>query len=709
MWFLCVLLIEAIKPRSGRSKMKHVKFTFNRSAIAIGVASAMGIGLISNASAFSFDWDEIEGSFDSTWTAGASWRVEDRDWDNIGKVNHPRFQWRNATNPALNYSAFSNTLYSSAEIWAQPGSYSSNGDLSNLLYAKGDTTSEIVKGLHELSLKYENYGLFIRGMYFYDNKKVDGDFGFSDPLTGYEFDPCRDSDASKMICKDVRLLDAFVYADFDFNDGANPLSVRVGNQVISWGESTLIAHGIGVINPVDLNILNAPGAELKEAVRPQGMIWASLGITDNLSMEAFYLYEWEPIWVPPAGSFFSTNDFAGYGGYYQNAQLGFNANPDINLDFLTQQYQSLSALLGTGTVTPEDAAALALAYSTKVTLVEDPAEASDSGQYGIKLGYYAPELMETEFGLYFINYHSRRPLISGTTSNFTSQAIQQDLATITSTGSSINRETLLGLKTFSKAQVVYPEDIQLYGFSFNTLIGDTSVAGEIAHRQDEPLQIDDVELLFAAMPQQLANAGISPELDGISQYTSFVNDVGPGDAAQGYILRDTTQAQMTFTHLFGPTFGTDNLTILAEVGGVWIHDMPTFEELRLNGPGTVRSGGKPGNAGIIEAIHNGPETNPFPTNFAWGYRLIAKADYYDIYGGVNLSPRIIFSHDVDGITPDPMFLFTEDKKSVAVGMNFEYQNQWGVDLSYNAFFDGVGTTNSMSDRDYISFNVKYSI
>ena len=68
-----------------------------------------------------------------------------------------------------------------------------------------------------------------------------------------------------------------------------------------------------------------------------------------------------------------------------------------------------------------------------------------------------------------------------------------------------------------------------------------------------------------------------------------------------------------------------------------------------------------------------------------------------------------FSHDVDGITPDPMFLFTEGRKSVALGVNFDYQNRWGADISYNNFFGGVGTTNAMADRDYVSFNIKYSI
>lgn len=679
--------------------MKIVKNSFNKSALALGVASALSLLMIPSVNAVSFNWGEVEGTFDSTWTAGASWRVGERDWEGqIGKVNQPQFDWSN-------YSAFGNTKYTSAEIWAQPGSYSSNNDLSNLLYSQGDTTSEIVKGLHELSLKYKNYGLFARGMYFYDRKLNDGNYDFNDPITGKEFDPCEDNRASEVQCKDIRLLDAFVYGNFDLNDGANPLSIRVGNQVVSWGESTLIAHGISEINAVDLNILNAPGAELKEAFRPQGMVWASLGLTDSLTVEAFYQYDWQPIWVPTPGSIFATNDFAGFGGYAQNAQLGFNSNPDINLDFVMQEYARLAGMIASGQLTGDLLGAMALAYPTKVTLVQDEAEPSNDGQYGIKLGYYAPSLGETEFGFYFMNYHSRRPLISGTAADFSNTAIISDLATIGLNAGDINRELLLSLKSFSKAQIVYPEDIKLYGFSFNTLVGDTSVAAEIAHRQDEPLQIDDVELLFAGMPQQLANAGRVPQFDGISQ----IKDVQPGETVDGFILRDTTQAQMTFTHLFGPTLGLDNLTMLAEVGGVWIHDMPGFDELRLNGPGTSRSGGNPDMPGIIQVLHNGPETNPFPTDFAWGYRLVAKADFNNVFAGVNMSPRVIFSHDVDGITPDPMFLFTEGRKSVALGVNFDYQNRWGADISYNNFFGGVGTTNAMADRDYVSFNIKYSI
>ena len=75
----------------------------------------------------------------------------------------------------------------------------------------------------------------------------------------------------------------------------------------------------------------------------------------------------------------------------------------------------------------------------------------------------------------------------------------------------------------------------MYAVSFNTTVGTTAVAGEISYRQDEPLQIDDVELLFAAMPQQLANAGLAPPFDGISQLNdSNGNPYGSGVIANGF-------------------------------------------------------------------------------------------------------------------------------------------------------------------------------
>ncbi|PHI37640.1 hypothetical protein CBQ28_07635 [Pseudoalteromonas sp. GCY] len=693
---------------------------FVKNKIMLGLSAAvMGVAATS-VHAASFEVGDFEITFDSTFSYGQSIRVEDRNFDFIGKSNHPQFDW-------TGYKATTgNTIYSSSQIWSQQGVYSNNGDAGNLNFDSGDTFSQLLKGTHDLAITKDNYGLFTRFMYFYDFAMEDGDFAYSNPVSGKKVDPCEDDDTRKQVCSDLRLLDAFVWADFDLNDGKNPLSVRLGQQVVNWGESTLISHGINV-NPVDIDRLKAPGSEVKEAFIPVGMLWASVVLSENVNLEGFYQYQWHETRLPATGSYFSTNDFASENGYMQNVQLGFTSNPDIDLYHLTDALNSLyadatAALVAQGVVPTAEAvgsaaASMYMAYPTKVALKgkgdNGKSEPDDGGQYGLRLGIFSPELNDTEFGLYYINYHSRRPLISGKASNFTGQAIMADLAYIAQ--NQITADNVTNLNAFTQAQITYPEDIKLYGLSFNTAIGETAFAGEVAYRQDEPLQIDDVELLYAGMVEQLAAAGLRDDLAGLSQLSQGddIAYVGPGEVAQGYILRDTIQAQFTATHLFGPSLGADSWAVVGEVGAVTIKDMPEYDELRLNVSGTGRSGTIEGLSGrdynlIHQAVSNGPETNPFPSASAWGYRLIAKGEYNNLFSGVNFSPRVVFSHDVNGITPDPMFLFIEDRKSLGINLNFNYLNSWSFDFGYNTFWGG-GKTNTFADRDFISFNIKYSI
>ena len=80
----------------------------------------------------------------------------------------------------------------------------------------------------------------------------------------------------------IRLLDLYVVGDYEvFN---RPVSIRVGNQVLSWGESTFIQSGINSINPVDVTALRVAGSQLKEALLPIPMISVNAGITDNFSI-----------------------------------------------------------------------------------------------------------------------------------------------------------------------------------------------------------------------------------------------------------------------------------------------------------------------------------------------------------------------------------------------------------------------------------------
>ncbi len=697
--------------------MKLRPTSFVKTPIALGIAALLST---TGASAAEFDVGNFTVNIDSTVTVGTSIRVEDRDTNLIGHPNLPVFDW-------TGYTALGNVIYPSADVWAlADAAYSTNGDLGNLMNDPGDAFSTQFSGSHEIDIKYNHsdmdLGFFSRVFYFKEFVADDNDT-WTRPIGGDKIDLCATDKSKEELCQDFRLLDAFFYADFYM--GNTPVSFRVGDQVISWGESTFIQHGINTTNPVDVTRARSPGAELKEVFIPVGMVYLDLGLTDTVSLSMYYQYEWERSRLPVAGSYFATNDFAGEGGQNSTIQLGFSGNPDIHLDFLLSELNALGTMAAGALVqsggNPAGLAPLAqamLAYPTKVAVRDlgDKAhlDASDSGQYGIKLGWFAEDFNETEFGFYHINYHSTRPLVSGVTSDFRTNAILSDLAYMSQ--NTITADNVTNLQTFTKAQFIYPEDIKLWGVSFNTNIGETAVAGEISYRQDEPLQIDDVELLYMAMPEQLANAGLRPDLEGISQLNNIGLTTGPGEYASGFVLSDTFQAQVTVSHIFGPSLGTDNLVLLGEVAYVDVKDMPDADVVRLNAPGTGRSGPvfnylestpRP-LPGLHTGLSDGPETNPFATQTSWGYRLLAVADFNDVFDGVNLRTRATFAHDVDGTTPDPLFLFLEDRKSASVAFTFDYLSKLSATASYNAFWGGVGTTNALADRDFVSFNVKYS-
>jgi hypothetical protein len=97
----------------------------------------------------------------------------------------------------------------------------------------------------------------------------------------------------------------------------------------------------------------------------------------------------------------------------------------------------------------------------------------------------------------------------------------------------------------------------------------------------------------------------------------------------------------------------------------------------------------------------------FADPFSWGYQLVGRLDYNNVYRGVNVSPLVVFSHDVGGNTPLPLGNFLHGRKTITVGAEFTFQNAWAFDLRYVNFF-GAGRYNLLGDRDYVSCNLKYS-
>lgn len=594
------------------------------------LASVLGLAIFAPGShAIEFSKGELTGSWDTTISYGAGWRVEERDDNNVGKSN---------LNPLVGSLPL-------AEQIAAPGRFSINGDDGNLNYDDGDLISHALKITTELGFSYRNFGGFFRASAFNDFENDDADFlrpiandGFLEPRNSGDFGDPRD-----FVGSDIRLLDAYLY--YDYSLGENSGTVRLGRQVVSWGESTFIQGGINVINPIDVSKLRVAGAELREAFLPIDMVWTSLDLTENLSFEALYMFEFEQINPDPRGSFFSSNDFGVVGG--TAAMLGFGLFPE-------------------------------LAPPLTVGRTNDRSP-SDSGQYGVALRYYSPELGDTEFGFYYMNYHSRLPLVSG--------------ITVTD-----------GSPSSGQYFIEYPEDIELYGFSFNTEIASIAFQGEISYRDNQPLQIDDVEVLFAALTP--LNGGI-PE--PANRFVSQLGNFGFGQEIQGFERHEVTQAQFTLTKIIGPNnpFKANQWVLLGEVGATKIWDLPDQSVLRYEGPGTNTGGG-------ASALTGGNFRNPvtqeegFANEFSWGYRLVTRLDYNSAWGtGFNLFPRLAFNHDVNGTSPGPGGNFIEDRKSATLGLGGSYLEKWGFDVAYTAFF-GAGEFNPLIDRDFVTFSVRYA-
>ncbi len=669
--------------------------SYGRLGILVPVLLAMLWG--TPATAFQFSLGEVQGSLDSTISYGLSWRVADRDKNIIGLREGGK-------------------------------AYSANGDDGNLNYDDGELFSNIAKITSDLDLRYNNFGLFVRGSAFYDFENEDGDRERTD----------LSNDALDLVGKDAQLLDAYIWGSFTIAD--MPAQVRLGDQVLSWGESTFIQNGINVINPFDVSKLRVPGAELKEALVPVGMVSASISPTEDLTFEGFYQYDWEKVEIDPTGYYWSTTDLPGKGG--DRVLLGFGDWSDLGT--------SWQGLLLPDRVVDDRFMMVPRASDN------DP---SDSGQYGLAMRVYAPGLNDTEFGFYFINYNSRLPVLSGITgtangfagaagSATTLQALQQgvDVATSISLGTTaaLNTSAALGgtlqpaeaagittgaanaataatyvdapanlpsayvVNEYSKTakyKVEYPEDIKVFGVSFNTALDSlgASLQGEYSYHKDAPLQIDDVELLVAALSPL---GGINPAF--------LDNQITNGGAESlatyipGYIEKDVSQVQMTMTKLFGPTFGADQFMMIGEVGFTHVHGMPSKSKMRLEMPGTYTTGNdaqaQPG------GVHAGKKAEPssaFADADSWGYRAVAKLDFNNAIGAITLSPRIAWAHDVDGNTPGPGGSFIEDRKAITFGLGADYQSTWSADLSYTDFF-GAGRYNLINDRDFVAFNIKYS-
>lgn len=593
------------------------------------------------AQAINFNLGGLDASFTSDISVGASWRMEEAD---------PSLYW--GGNKAGGLASGGNT------------------DDGNLNFEDGDMYSLILKGVHDLEVSGENIGFVFRFKYWYDFELEDGDRLHGTTNNGYvPNEPLEDRTYNEFAKnKGARVLDAFVYGDF--NLGSMPLNLRLGRQVVSWGESTFIQGSLNQVNPVDVSAFRRPGVEIKEGLLPVGMVYGSLGVTDALSVEAFYQYEWEKFIIDPCGGYYSDADFAADG-----------------CNILTVQNAATPTLSDAG----------ALANGVYITRQAD-VEADDGGQYGVAFRYFAEGLGGTEFGVFYMNLHSRLPLFTGTTSR--NEALSGVDAPF------IPGDPYGGNPTFFAE---FPEDLKTYGISVATNLGGWAVSGELSFHPDTPLQVNSTELLQAA----LAEVPWSP-------ITPVVLALPQGGSFPGYDPYDYTQAQLTVIKTFYRVLGTSQIALVGEIGGAWVDGLPpttggvanrrygrspiygmgSFPTINLGALGSLTCEGRPDLGVVPNGIAANCTDEGYVTDSSWGYRARLVFQYDDVFKGINLVPSLSWSHDVDGW--HPIGVFNEGSKSLGLSLKANYLQRYTAEIFYTSF--SGGDYNTRVDRDFAGFS-----
>jgi len=534
--------------------------------------------------------------------------------------------------------------------------FSSTSDDGNQNFSKGDAFSQIFKGSHDIQITRGNIGGFTRFKYWTDAELENGNRAHGNSGSSYEQgQPLSDSgfsDNAKFT--GVTLLDAYVYGSFDVAD--MPLDIRLGRQVLSWGESTFIQGGMNSSNPFDVSALRRPGATLKEGILPVGMAMINMGISEDLSVEAFYQYEWAKTEVDGCGTLFGVDIVASGCDFLT---IGSSAPAELGGPFNDAQAQDAGF------------------YASRKSDVD----AKDSGQYGLAVRYYAQALNDTEFGVYFMNIHSRLPLLSALRTTFPGTTIGATSTPFIPSGHPDPATAAASIYN-GAYQVEFPEDLKFYGLSFATNISGLALSGEISYKPDTPIQINGSHLLAAVLREDIT----------ITPVAQRIINTEAGGVAKGYDEFDVTQVQVTAIKFMERVLGASRLTLVGEVGGTYIDGIEnsTF----VYGRDPVFGIGQASDGGHV-------------TKNAWGYRGKASLNYSDVYAGIALTPTVSWSHDVEGYSPAPAQQFLEGRQSLGLSIDASYQQTYSAALAYQQFRGGDYNTNTDKDFASISFSVLY--
>jgi len=752
---------------------------------SILVVAGMALAPAAHALTFQLDYgDGITGTLNTVFTGGTAIRMENRSNQLLGKAN---------INPNVCggveqgcQGVFKDEIHPAQALARSPGQAYLNADDGNWNYDRYDLTQAPFKMVQDLSLSMGNYGFFAKWYYFYDF--VNNDFMEYHPnliteenrdrvgcggsggncVNVSSFDQAygpgepthlkrTNGEVLRQVGTDLQLFDYYFYGSFNlpFSED-HAVTFKLGNQTVNWGESTvLVINSINQVNAVNANNLTRVGFDLSELFVPTGMLVLSTELWEGATVEAFYGYDWAPVEIPAPGSFFSFTDI-GTNNAIMNASISFGG-PAEDPDTCGTTTNPDS---GCGVPLNSPLAGLT-STSTTIRRLRDN-EPSDQGQFGVSLKYFAETLNNgTELGFYFMNYHSKLPYVSFYSTDMSCARLGADHSQDGGADMDVTSvlELLLacpGLPLLSgttaedarnatsnavpidavKFRLEYPENLQMYGFSFNTTVGDWSVQGEMSYRPDSPLQIDNQDLTFHALGPMLTrchdpNVGCTgstggtaadntvytssdftayPESPfagneypdtfdllvgaGVGSARSFPSFIGawrgvpagetpPNSYIRGWEYFDVYQFILGSTYVQGATewfpnaLGADQMIWFFEAGAQWVPDLPGTELLQIEAPGTWyhASAGADGSmtGDLRQDCSHTPDCNFGPDGLRFNPHQENHDNYADPFSwGYAIVNLTRYESVFPGISFQPLTIFQHDVKGTSTDVAAQF-------------------------------------
>ena len=421
----------------------------------LGLSALVGLGLMvgGSANAYNMTIGGFDVQVDTTTSFGLSVLATDTNMKfvptNNGGPKEVASYWNPNTNAACLGDGSLEVSYGSTCITNSLANFDGaiNTDDGRLNFnSSGDLLSAPLKLTTDFLATQGNITAFARVNAFYDAVLMDDNSFKRAGISGGLSDRGENSAGY-----DLQLLDAYVSWDVDVAD--RPLMVRIGKQVINWGEATFIPGGNSAFNPIDVGAIRRPGAEIKEALLPVEAVYASLALTDDITVEAYY-GGWDEYKLDTGGTAFASSDafvqgtkggnediyYVGGGAYGSGkrfAGCGSNAAAfDAQFGAATINKMVQNVFTSTGavdlttcmdvleSVTTNAEARRRVAGDTNYIKNGNDVEGDEA--IGIALRWYAENLNSTEFAFYYQKMDSRLPYVSyrtGGNLNVTASAV----------------------------------------------------------------------------------------------------------------------------------------------------------------------------------------------------------------------------------------------------------------------------------------------